>query len=570
MPLPAGLSTVTVSGLYLTPDGRPRTGGVRFTPEPKVLTSATYGVIVLGTITATPDEDGRVEVTLLATDDPDVSPVDWTYRVEERWYSEPGRSYPISLPLAEPEVELAEVAPTEPSAGEYVVVPGPAGPPGADGADGAQGPAGTPGAQGPAGATGSQGLKGDTGDQGPQGPAGAQGPQGAPGTPAPLWRRSALPDLATATALYAGTATITNAQTSTPTSGYILYRPAGVTLTGSDVTGAFAYRGASGVAPIGVTGTEPTYMLAASRYPGTAGSQNVWAVEFSTDAATIQIRHRHMTASAGYRLVVDDRAVTEAATITPGTGAGNTNLMTVAFGSSAPRKIRFESYFMPFGGVYVPPTATIWGPPQRGPRLMVLGDSISDGSNENVAAGCGTWFYRTARMLGCTDAWEQGRGGTGYTVAGTSATFGNRVASDVVAYAPDVLVVWGGVNDLGTATATVGPAAASVFSAIKTGLPNCQTYVIGIYDALGTADATRTAMDTELRTRAATAGLPFISPITGACYNAAGTLVETQGPWLRSGMVSTYIGADSVHPNDAGQTYLARRMVAAINALMPN
>lgn len=32
---------------------------------------------------------------------------------------------------------------------------------------------------------------------------------------------------------------------------------------------------------------------------------------------------------------------------------------------------------------------------------------------------------------------------------------------------------------------------------------------------------------------------------------------------------STYIGGDSVHPNDAGHVYLSRRVTAALRALMP-
>lgn len=134
MALPAGLATVTVTGTYLTPTGSARTGGVTFRPEPAVLTSATHGVIMLGTITAKADTNGTIEATLLATDDPDVTPVDWTYRVTEHWYDEPGRSYPLALPLAEPLVDLAEVAPTDPAEGEYLTVAGPRGLPGIDGA----------------------------------------------------------------------------------------------------------------------------------------------------------------------------------------------------------------------------------------------------------------------------------------------------------------------------------------------------------------------------------------------------------------------------------------------------
>jgi hypothetical protein len=136
MPLPPGLSTVTVTGTYKHPDGTALKGKVLFAPEPAVLTSAAHGTLLLGTVEATPDADGDISVTLLATDDPDVTPTGWTYRVQERWYDAPGRSYPLALPAAAPAVDLADVAPTAPAAGEYVVVTGPAGPAGPAGADG--------------------------------------------------------------------------------------------------------------------------------------------------------------------------------------------------------------------------------------------------------------------------------------------------------------------------------------------------------------------------------------------------------------------------------------------------
>lgn len=134
MPLPVGLSTVTVSGSFQRPDGTAMKGKILFTPEPAILTSGAHGTLLLGTTEAVLDVNGAFTVALLATDDADVTPTGWTYRVQERWHDAPGRSYPLSLPAAAPAVDLADVAPTAPAVGEYVVVTGPAGP---------QGPAGS-------------------------------------------------------------------------------------------------------------------------------------------------------------------------------------------------------------------------------------------------------------------------------------------------------------------------------------------------------------------------------------------------------------------------------------------
>jgi hypothetical protein len=139
MALPPGLSTVTVSGTYKTPDGSPRAGRIVFSPEPDILTSATHGTLVLGAVEAVLDNNGTFTATLLATDDPDVTPSGWTYAVSERWNDAIGRSYHIALPSGAPTVDLADIAPTAPADGEYVVITGPAGPPGPPGQNGQDG-----------------------------------------------------------------------------------------------------------------------------------------------------------------------------------------------------------------------------------------------------------------------------------------------------------------------------------------------------------------------------------------------------------------------------------------------
>ncbi len=68
---------------------------------------------------------------------------------------------------------------------------------------------------------------------------------------------------------------------------------------------------------------------------------------------------------------------------------------------------------------------------------------------------------------------------------------------------------------------------------------------------------------------AAADGIPFVSPLTGGCYDAAGFLIATHGPFITSA-ITAYIGGDGVHPTDAGHVCLARRIVAAIQELMPH
>jgi lysophospholipase L1-like esterase len=369
------------------------------------------------------------------------------------------------------------------------------------------------------------------------------------------------------------------AQTGTPTSGYLKYAPAGVTLSGSDVTGPFTYLGA-GTFQIGTGTPDSSNVLPTTRYPNTRGtlssSQSIWSVTFGTDATALQLRFNYQTAGC-YRLWVDGRPYTDLMQPIGGTTPGSTHLMTINLGLAQPRVIRFDFSVVPFGGVHLPPGATMWAQPIPSRRLMVLGDSIPGGSSMNTAGGAGTWFGRVARTLGYIDAWNEALGSTGYITAGSTATLGTRAPIDVIPNTPDVLIVAAGYNDNGGSQPAISSAAASLYSAITTGLPDCDVYVIGCWSPTGSPGASITNTDTTLRTAAAAAGLPFISPITGSVYNAAGTLVATHGPWITgtgrvgattgTGNADTYIGTDAVHPTDAGHAYLAGRIVAALQEL---
>ncbi|MCB5167984.1 SGNH/GDSL hydrolase family protein [Streptomyces bambusae] len=200
---------------------------------------------------------------------------------------------------------------------------------------------------------------------------------------------------------------------------------------------------------------------------------------------------------------------------------------------------------------------------------MVLGDSLPGGSSMNTAGGAGTWFARTARYLGCTDAWNQALGSTGYITAGSTATFGTRAPIDVIPWAPTRLIIWGGYNDSAGDQGQIATAAASLYAALKAGLPSCEMFVIGCWSPTGTPAAGQTNTDATLRTAAAAAGIPFISPLTGSCYDGTGALVATHGPFITAA-VAAYVGGDAVHPTDAGHVYLARRITAAIRELMPH
>jgi hypothetical protein len=155
MTLPSNVGYGTVVGRFLLgyadgsdtdpyPDGIPAQGSIFFTPSPanlKDITATPAPVTILpAKVEATLDSDGYLcgfgttrGIRLVATDDPDLNPVDWTWGVEFRLTDELGTSVPISsfsFSLdAGTTIDLAAVAPVPDANGTYYLI-GPQGPTG--------------------------------------------------------------------------------------------------------------------------------------------------------------------------------------------------------------------------------------------------------------------------------------------------------------------------------------------------------------------------------------------------------------------------------------------------------
>ncbi|WP_446038828.1 collagen-like triple helix repeat-containing protein [Streptomyces sp. SID1121] len=123
-PLPSAIPTVRVHGRYRGPDGRSLSGTVTFT-TPGLLTFPASDLFVAGPVVAALDENGAFSVTLPATDAPDMNPSGWAYTAKENLAGVVGsRTFALLLPKNVPDVDLADVAPADPTTPNYVPVPG--------------------------------------------------------------------------------------------------------------------------------------------------------------------------------------------------------------------------------------------------------------------------------------------------------------------------------------------------------------------------------------------------------------------------------------------------------------
>lgn len=109
MAIPGNLSLVTVTGTYIDITGEPIAGQVKFTPRAVLRNTSSNVILVNSTIVVTLDANGAFSQQLVATNDPDASPVDFSYFVEEAFVG--GRQFDILLPLATATVDLADVSP---------------------------------------------------------------------------------------------------------------------------------------------------------------------------------------------------------------------------------------------------------------------------------------------------------------------------------------------------------------------------------------------------------------------------------------------------------------------------
>lgn len=240
----------------------------------------------------------------------------------------------------------------------------------------------------------------------------------------------------------------------------------------------------------------------AARWPA------AWA--FECDAARFDVYIRALSTDIRFRLWVLDKA--SGRWLPHSVNPQNLTVVTstryrikVDFGTSEPRTIMWQTFDPYFGGIIVPPTATVQRPKRRRQRFGVISDSTGRG-----ASGVGvieSWPFWCAEYLDM-DYWNLSIGGSGYIAA---PSYQSRL-QDVIDAELDYLVIAGGQNDkAGNTPVAITDAARTFIQAVKTASPRTRLFLGGIHMTTQALDVKNEPLETSLRALSVSEGIPFIS-----------------------------------------------------------
>lgn len=194
-----------------------------------------------------------------------------------------------------------------------------------------------------------------------------------------------------------------------------------------------------------------------------------------------------------------------------------------------------------------PPGASLLPPPPpREPVVLVVGDSFVGGSDMNSGP---TW----PTLMGAENDWvmaTEAVGGTGFVNGANNRTaFPDRVAK-MPSYTPDVVVIGGGINDVGRyPTSEIVEAASTTVKRLSAKFPEAEVVLLSPFSSATVSEST-VDLRTELRklARADAAGFVNVSD-----------LFEGR---------EDLIGSDMVHPTDGGHALLARVIGDALQPIV--
>ena len=187
------------------------------------------------------------------------------------------------------------------------------------------------------------------------------------------------------------------------------------------------------------------------------------------------------------------------------------------------------------------------------PNVDIIGDSYVAGSDQggygvaNWTKIVGSRFYAESRPI---DMNVIGHPGSGYIVRGTDKVTFAEAATASLRSTADLVLVFGSRNDGKQDAAAMAAAASDLYAKIRERTPRARVVVVGPAWVNERVPDFITKDSKAIAGAAAAAGLPFVDPLREGWF---------------FGTNAKLIGADGVHPTDAGHQYLAQKMYGLIS-----
>ncbi|MBX3112649.1 MAG: SGNH/GDSL hydrolase family protein [Fimbriimonadaceae bacterium] len=254
------------------------------------------------------------------------------------------------------------------------------------------------------------------------------------------------------------------------------------------------------------------------------------------------------------------------------------------FASTALRRIKMRFYGVTYAHTRVDPTASVFLPPSSRPRVFFMGDSVTAGTGATNGSTLLGYAGHLARLFDA-DAYINGLPTTGFLNPGSTKTFVQRASTDLGSLEPDVVVTFGGYNDRlsvnGSYTgAALQAAVASYYGLVKAAFPNAKFLQVGVLPKNDSFNSSSDATDadSDVKTAALAAGVPFLSPLAGELYDAGGAKLYDEGrAWTYGtgkvggttgdGNADLLLASDGVHPTNAGHKVFALHIARAVATL---
>ena len=280
----------------------------------------------------------------------------------------------------------------------------------------------------------------------------------------------------------------------------------------------------------------------------------------------------------GFRLRVDGKLAFAGVVGNAGNGLVRFIPLTWGDGTATHRKDRhYELEFGSVGGFFGIRTSNLYKPspwPQAdGLRVLLHSDSMlaTMVDTANIDSSLyGSQGALIGDLLGQCDTWSSGVGGSGWMAPAVHdrSWFNDRLAIDVIAPAPDVIVEMGGGNDASwnPSQAAIQPMIETWLSTVLSARPETIIFMTGPVIAAngGTSHSAIHAAK-----QAAAAKFPrnvaFVDTLTDPWVSGTGRAGATTGDGNRDWIA----GTDGAHPTAEGHRYLAGRVARGVAQTIP-